>query len=66
MQPCTTVHVIHRVKLSDIKKTPAVRRFPMSFCKRQLEILSNGIHRYLIALCSGVAGDVFNGNLGIR
>ena len=54
------------MKLSDIKKTPTVRRFPMSFCKRQLEILSNGIHRYLIALCPGIAGDIFNGNLGIR
>lgn len=38
----------------------------MSFCKRQLEILSNGINRYLIALCPGIAGDIFNGNLGIR
>ena len=65
MQTCTTVHVIHRVKHSNIKKTP-VRRFPMSSCKRQLEILSNSIHRYLIALCPGIAGDIFNGNLGIR
>ena len=38
----------------------------LDFCKRQLEILSNGIHRYLIALCPGIAGDVFNGDLGIR
>ena len=38
----------------------------LDFCKRQLEILSNGINRYLIALCPGIAGDIFNGNLGIR